>query len=81
MCYNFLQMKKVHIDEVICLKLLRVSTKGEGKLQYFTRFLPITFLLAKFSQFTPVQYLRNPIFCELIQRERTNSNISLIFCQ
>ncbi len=49
--------KKVHPENVLCQKLLQVSSIKEEKLRFFTLFLAITFLLANFSHFS--QQVRN----------------------
>jgi hypothetical protein len=44
------KMKKVYLEKVICQKLLQVRSREEYKLQFCTLLLPVTFLLANFSQ-------------------------------
>ena len=43
-------LKKVYQEKAICQKLLQVSSRVEYKLQFCTLILPVTFLLANFSQ-------------------------------
>ncbi len=54
--------KKVHTEKVLCQILLQVNSGEEEKLQFFTLFLAITFLLANLShvsqQFWNQQILR-----------------------
>ncbi len=41
-------LKKVYLEKVICQKMFQVSSIEEGKLQFCTLLLPVTFLLANF---------------------------------
>ncbi len=49
--------KKVLTEKVICQKLLQISSIKEVNPQFFTLFLPVTFLLANFLHFS--QQFRN----------------------
>ncbi len=42
----------MHLENVIDQKLLQISNPEEGKLQFSTLFLPVTFLLVTFSRFS-----------------------------
>ena len=44
--------KKVYQEKVICQKLLQISSIKEVNPQFFTLFLPVTFLLANFLHFS-----------------------------
>jgi hypothetical protein len=44
-------LKKMYLENVICQKLVQVSSIEEYKLQFCTLLLPVTFLLANFLHF------------------------------
>ncbi len=52
-------LKKVYLEKVICKKLFQVSSIEEGKLQFCTLLLPVTFLFENFLHF--YQQFRNQL--------------------
>jgi hypothetical protein len=58
-------MEKVHPEKVICYKPLRVKSIEEEKFQFCTLFLPASFLLANFSNFSQ-QFLNQRIILRCI---------------